>query len=342
MLTTSESRIIHHENILKFLEMSVKNNRIAHAYIFNGQDGIGKLMVAKRLASLFLCAEHINTRKATFNSICNNCVSCIQISKDISPDVIVIRKDDTKKNIPIDTVRDLTHGLSTKSFNERKIIIIDGANYLSEQAANAMLKTLEEPISPVIIILITSSINIIPKTIISRAQVINFYPVPSKKLFNYLVEIGVRRELALTLSRLAFGSPGKVLKYIKDDVLLSSYNQSISQLIDLTLADLKDCFEISAGLLPSKGISFNETVGTLEHLFDLWLLVLRDVILLQSNNNQAVVHVFMLDKLKKAASQFSVLEICKLMQKIMESKLDLRLNILPQLIFDNLLLSFKV
>jgi len=337
----NQDKIIHHATVLNFLEAAVKNNRLAHAYIFNGQEGIGKFMVAKRFASLLLCAKRVNAKATSFDSICHVCASCNQIAKDISPEVFVVKKDDAKKYISVDMARDLIQQLLTKSFDERfKIIIIDEAHNLNAGAANALLKTLEEPSIPVVMILVTSNINALPKTVISRTQVINFFPVPSDNIFRRLIELGIDRDRALILSRLAFGSPGKVLRYVTDSYLLNDYKGLITQLVDLVMAGLKDRFVIGATLLPHKAGSFNETGQALGRVLDSWLLVLRDVMLLQSNNNQAIVHVFVLDKLQTIASKFSIAHICKLMRKIEESKRDLKTNVLPQLIFENILVNF--
>ncbi|MBX4186657.1 MAG: DNA polymerase III subunit [Candidatus Doudnabacteria bacterium] len=145
-------KIQGHKNQIALLEKALKNGKLAHAYIFAGSDGVGKRLVAKKLA-----------------------YELLDIHGDFHPDLIEVTGEG---DIKIEQIRDLAYKLSLKPYQAKyKVAIIDAADTMSTQAANALLKTLEEPKDYTYIFLITSNPNRLPKTILSRSQKINFGPV---------------------------------------------------------------------------------------------------------------------------------------------------------------------
>jgi len=221
------------ERALEILMGCITRNRIAHAYLFTGEDGIGKKLAAINFAKTLNCENNRDalwatrketntkshyTSRVTHHEIdcCDECPSCIKIKKSIHPDVFLIAPED--RQIRVEAIRRLEESLYYKAFEGKwKIAIIDGAESLNQSAANAFLKTLEEPPDHSILILISSMPELIPSTIRSRCQRINFSPLPLKKMGELLERryteegSGINSEQAMLLSMLSGGRPGWAL-----------------------------------------------------------------------------------------------------------------------------------
>ncbi|MEE8328607.1 MAG: DNA polymerase III subunit delta' [Thermodesulfovibrionia bacterium] len=208
--------IVGQERALEILRRSIAKNRLAHAYLFTGEDGIGKKLTAINLAKMLNCAQ--NTASPTPHTIdcCDECPSCIKIDRKIHPDVHLISPDNGQ--IKIGTIRKLGDSLSYKAFEGKwKIAIIDNADTLNQSAANAFLKTLEEPPHKSLLFLISSMPELIPSTIRSRCQRINFLPLPHKEMDELLRHkyskegSKIHSKQAILISMLSGGRPGWAL-----------------------------------------------------------------------------------------------------------------------------------
>lgn len=234
--------IIGQEKALNILKGSIAKERLAHAYLFKGEDGVGKRLTAINFAKTLNCHKteiekirswedkNISTSQplnfATSRMIdseliaqidcCEECPSCLKINKSIHPDVFLIEPEEGQ--IKVDIIRNLTEALAYKPFEGRyKIAIIDNAETFNQSAANAFLKTLEEPPAQCVLILVSSMAELIPSTILSRCQRVNFSPLPLGKMRDVLKnEMSGRRESinderAALLGALSGGRPGWAL-----------------------------------------------------------------------------------------------------------------------------------
>ncbi len=209
--------IVGQERVLEILRGSITKNRIAHAYLFTGEDGIGKKLTAINFAKALNCVQ--NTGKKNLGSgidCCDKCSSCTKIDKAIHPDVFLVAPEDGQ--IKVGVIRRLGESLSYKAFEGKwKIAIIDEAESLNQSAANAFLKTLEEPPDRSLLVLISSMPELILATIRSRCQRINFLPLPLKKMgelleHKYSTEGSkIHSKQAMLLSLLSGGRPGWAL-----------------------------------------------------------------------------------------------------------------------------------
>lgn len=203
--------IIGQEQAIAILRGCLGRNRIAHAYLFAGEDGIGKKLTAINFAKTLNCQNNHETLWEKRNETkteshaalriihdeidcCDKCSSCIKINKRSHPDVFFITNTDGQ--IKVDMIRGLEESLSLKSFEGKwKIAIIDEAEKLNQSAANAFLKTLEEPPEQSLLILVSSMPDFILKTILSRCQQIKFSPLPLKKMSELLKDKTILNEL---------------------------------------------------------------------------------------------------------------------------------------------------
>ena len=166
--------ITGHEQPISLLQATLCNGRLAHAYLFYGETKVGKLMTAVRLAQALNCEQSSQTE--TYDS-CGRCRSCLQIAARTHPDYFVIEPDPkaATPQIKIEQVREIEQQLIYRPLvGERKICLIDNADRLTIGAANALLKTLEEPPGHSLFILITSRLHALPITIRSRCQALRF------------------------------------------------------------------------------------------------------------------------------------------------------------------------
>ncbi len=160
--------IIGHKKQIEFLRNSVLNDRIPQAFLFEGEEHLGKKKVAFEFIKAIFCDNKINSEKP-----CQNCQSCVLVEKNHHPDFIFISPQ--KKEIQIDQIRDLQSQLNLKPVLAKiKAIIINDAHCLHTVAQNCFLKTLEEPKTQTIFILVSSLPSVLLGTIQSRCEVIKF------------------------------------------------------------------------------------------------------------------------------------------------------------------------
>ena len=185
---------IGNPRVIEFLDSSLIHQKIAQTYIFVGPNDLGKSTVALAFA------RNLQGQPTGFNS-----------------DLHILEPAEDAKGISIEATRQFIKTLSLSSFaNSYKIGIIKEADKLSSEAKSALLKTLEEPKDQVIIILLVADQNNLPATILSRGQILYFYPVSAVVIYNYLIEnYGASRSLAKDLANLALGRPLIALRLLE-------------------------------------------------------------------------------------------------------------------------------
>jgi len=181
--------IVGQEHITRVLKNAIKENRIAHGYIFSGQRGVGKTTTAR------IFAKALNCEKGPKEEPCNKCDSCREITGGNSIDVMEI---DAASNRGIDQIRELRENIKyAPSSSKYKIYIIDEAHQITEPAWNALLKTLEEPPAHAIFIFATTSTQKIPSTILSRCQRFSFRPLSIKEISEQIEKIADKENIKI-------------------------------------------------------------------------------------------------------------------------------------------------
>src|SRR3989344_541148 len=167
------NNLIGQEITVRILQEAARQDRFSHAYLLSGPRGTGKTTSARLIAKIVNCEKRGNdTAFKSKGEPCNACDACIAIESSSALDVIEL---DAASNRGIDEIRDLKeHARVSPAVLRRKVFIIDEAHMLTKDAANALLKTLEEPPPHLIIILATTEPEKLPATIISRTQQFNF------------------------------------------------------------------------------------------------------------------------------------------------------------------------
>src|SRR5690606_30161493 len=175
--------------VLKMVENSLKKNRVAHAYLFEGSRGTGKKDVGFLLAKSLFCQQPNGYKP------CNMCTNCRRISSGNHPDVHIIEPDGLSiKKWQIQALQEEFSKTGVES--NRKIYLINHADKMTTNAANSLLKFLEEPTSQTVAILLTEQIHRILNTILSRCQVLSFQPLVPKVIQAQLVDEGISPTIA--------------------------------------------------------------------------------------------------------------------------------------------------
>lgn len=173
--------VVGQRHVTQTLQNAIEQNRIANAYLFSGPRGVGKTTVAR------LLAKALNCEKGPTTHPCNECSSCIDINESRSLDVLEI---DGASNRGIDEVRNLREGLRySPNPGKHRIYIIDEVHMLTNEAFNALLKTLEEPPKDVLFIFATTEPHKVPATILSRCQRFDFKRITNKEIIEQLEDI---------------------------------------------------------------------------------------------------------------------------------------------------------
>ncbi len=197
-----------HDLVVDELRKILAQGRFPHALLFVGPEGVGKKTFALKLAQSLLCERNPETALDP----CEVCPSCLQIKNGTHPDLLTVARPDEKHELPIKVIRDLCIDLGLKPMHgTRRVAIIDDADELNDEAANAFLKTLEEPPPGSVLILIGTSPEVQLDTIISRCRVVRFDPLPASELAAVLTEQSIVTDPseAARLAMLADGSVGR-------------------------------------------------------------------------------------------------------------------------------------
>ncbi|MFQ5989360.1 MAG: DNA polymerase III subunit delta' [Candidatus Methylomirabilales bacterium] len=187
---------------IALLRRGIETGRLPHALLFTGPKGVGRFLTAVTVAKALNCLG------GTPGDCCDRCLACIKITKGVHPDVHLVAPEGA--SLKIDQIRGLTQEATFKPYEgRRKVFILDLAETMTEQAQNALLKTLEEPPGAAVLVLIAPEASALLSTIASRCSQIRFGPLPEHAVAARLMEEGYEGEEAHFLASLARGSLGR-------------------------------------------------------------------------------------------------------------------------------------
>ena len=207
------AELVGHSKPLNALQVALANQRLHHAYLFVGPEGVGKRTVAMALSKAIHCSN-------SAGDFCGECIHCASIVDGNHPDVRIIEPLAGKKEIIIRQVRDLERDLHYRSFTgKRKIAVIDPAALMNASAQNALLKTLEEPPENSLIILVTMNAGALLPTLRSRCLHLSFAPLPRQQVAAFLQrQNGISAQAAEFLAAMSMGSIGAAVALDKDEL----------------------------------------------------------------------------------------------------------------------------
>lgn len=267
--------IIGQEIAKKLLNSAIEKEKLAHGYLFIGPANVGKFKMALELAKIVQCKDII------FGGEEEKKEKCQKIEKGFDPDVMVIdpfsggqaaEGEGEKKTISIKEIRELEHHLSLFPFQSKhKIAIINGADKFTEEAANAFLKTLEEPKGETLIILIAETKNLLPQTLISRTQIVRFYPARKEAVEKYLISQGADGSEAGKIALISGGKIGLAAELFRNKEKLLEYEEDIKSFEKFLSGSVNENFLDIDGLL--------ENEERINELLERWLEYSRGLLL---------------------------------------------------------------
>jgi len=319
--------LIGNEAAVAALHQSLVQHRLAHALLLVGPAGVGKTTLAFALAQALNCLGP--------EPPCGDCRQCRRIAARLHPDVTVLRAETGKREIGIDPVRDLQGMLILKPFEGRqRVAIIPEAERLTQPAANALLKTLEEPPDQVTLVLTTADDGPLLPTIRSRCQRIELRPVDHATLAATLADRGAETETATFLARYARGRPGLALTALTDPDALDTLQEAFSHLRFVLSSAVPERLESLDALAAGQGAQREVTAAVLEAWVEWW----RDLLFVQSGNAGGVVHPGELDAYHLAAGRSTRHQVRGAIGDLLEAARRLELNANPRLVLDVLAL----
>jgi len=330
-------QVVGQNKVVSLLQRSLEQGSLAHAYLFVGPAHVGKMTLALNLA------QALNCESAT--PPCGECAPCQKIASAKHADVQIIGltqnadSDETKPRaeIGIDQIRQMQHSSSLPPFEGKyKVYIIDGAEQLSIEAANCLLKTLEEPVGKVIFILLTTNDRLLPATVVSRCQRLELSPLTAGEVETALSSRwDIEPQKAKLLAKLCHGCLGWALSAAIDASLLQQRAEKIDRLLDITNTDYDERFDYAAQL----AAQFSQKRELVYEVLGLWLSWWRDLLLVKANCSDAVINVDLLATLVKMAQDYSLAQIKAVIGSIQAAGEQLRLNANPRLVLEVLMLS---
>jgi len=301
---------------LQILREYIKHSRFNGSYLFRGEEGIGKKLVAKTLA------KALNCENETQDS-CDSCASCLKIEKGQHPDVHCLDTE-ASDSIKIEYIRQLQKDINLKPYlGRKKVFIIDDAHNLTAEAANALLKILEEPPEDSLIILISAKPALLFKTIISRCKMLRFHPLQRAKLEEILGrDFHLANNTAHYLAYFCEGRLGCALK-LKDTDILKEKNRIID---GFTLAG-------RTGLENLPVENRNNVRGYL-NILATWF---RDIYFVKIGIPTAeLINLDRKDDLFKVMSRYTLFDLEQILNSLSDSLLYLEQNINTKLLLSNL------
>ncbi|HEX6510552.1 MAG TPA: DNA polymerase III subunit [Chloroflexota bacterium] len=315
-------QIIGHQKAVETLAGAVADNRLPHAVLITGPAEIGKTTLALELAKTLNCVGA--------DPPCGRCVHCRQISAGGHPDVSIVERPDGKDSILIGQVRTLRDAAALRPYQGRtKVYIIAGAEALTLQAADALLKTLEEPQPQVQIILTAVQADVLPATVVSRCRVMPLQPVEGQTLTAALVARGADEEEAERLARLARGSAGWALRALKQPKLAAQRSTMLERLCAMPDMGLDERLQLAESLTSDR-----KDRSAVRHHIELLLLLARDLLFVKGGLPPVAALDEQRDTLTRQAQRYDMREISAHLQAVRNAMIRIDANVDPRLVLE--------
>lgn len=321
--------IVGHEQIIKHLKTAVKLNKVSHAYIFSGEKGSGKKMLANTFAGMLQC-EGEEERP------CGACRSCKQAESGNHPDIIRITHE-KPNSIGIDDIREqLVGDVQIKPYRSKyKIYIIPDAEKLTVQAQNALLKTIEEPPAYAIILFLTTNASSFLPTILSRCVVLNMKPVPDEEVRRYLMEhVEVPDYQADIAVAFAQGNIGKAVKLATSEYFNEIKSAAFHLLKNASRMDISDITAVVK--------SVSEFKVDIQDYLDIMAVWYRDVLYFKATRDaDGIIFKDQIQPIREQTNNCSYEGVELILEALQKAKERLNANVNFDLTMELLFLTIK-
>lgn len=324
--------IVGHEHSIDILRRTLAAQQVRHAYLLSGPQHIGKALLAQRFAQTLLCTGGPDPRVSPQDP-CNTCLSCRKVLHSNHPDVHIIARPPDKQFILIEQIRTLQSDSSRHTLEGRRnVFIIKNAHEMNLQAANSLLKTLEEPELEVVLLLTVPDAGLLLPTILSRVQ-----QIPMQLLTTTQIKAALEQQWEVEpkeadlIAALAAGRMGWAIQAVEDDDVLSERKAQLELLTKLPSASRTQRFDIAQRVSAD-----GEKV---QNLLELWLLWWRDMVLAANTCLELTVNVDMRDQLKVQAAKVGTAESERMVRAILQTMELLEQNVNARVALEVLMLD---
>ncbi len=321
--------VIGYEDIIQYIKNAISEDQVSHAYILNGERGSGKKMLANLFARTLLCNN---------NQLepCNACQSCIQAESSNNPDIITVQHEKIG-SIGIDDIRSqVNNDILLKPYaNKYKVYIIPEADKMTEQAQNALLKTIEEPPAYAVILLLTENPDQLLSTIKSRCVMLKLRNIRNTLVKQYLVQQKhIPEYQAQICATFAQGNIGRALELATSEYFNEIKDSALTLLRQINDLDTSDVIATIKGINQYK-------IDILDYL-DIMIIWYRDILIYKATKNKdKVIFEDQLRVIEERATRSSYEGLETILQAIDKSKARIRANVNFDLVIELLLLTIK-
>jgi DNA polymerase-3 subunit delta' len=279
--------IVGHEWAVEHLDRAIQHGRVRHAYLFTGPDRIGKMTLARVFAAALNCTGD--------RPPCGQCRACTLIARDAHPDVTLVEAASMGSALRIEQVRELQQTLALRPYEARyRVAILRRFHEANPAAANALLKTLEEPSPDVVLILTANSADGLLPTIVSRCQLLNLRPLPVRTVRDALERgWGAPGDVAQTLAQLSGGRIGWAIRAVEDPAELEQRDLALDLLRQALHGSRRERFALVGQLALEKSVLLT--------LLDVWQGYWRDALLVASGSHAPVTNTDRAEELSHLA-----------------------------------------
>lgn len=322
--------IIGNEKIIKNLQSAIINNKISHAYILDGQKGMGKKFIASAFAKTLQCEKG-----GMFS--CDECISCKTFESGNNTDVIYV-KPSKSKSISVDDIREqIGKNIELKPYKNRyKIFIVEKADTMTVQAQNSLLKTIEEPPSYGIFLLLSDNYNNFLPTILSRCVIFKLKPLELKLVNDFILNnFNVSDEDANIAALYSQGNIGKAIEIISSDEFISMRSFVIETFTELESKDLIGVYD-TLNILEQ----YKENI---QDVLDIVSFMYRDILAIKNidNYDNFILQKDKLILLKNISENVSNRALYNRIDSVLDAKRQLKQNANFQMVMENMLLKLK-
>ncbi len=317
-------QVVGHEWALDLLSRQQEAGRVPQALLLTGPPNVGKSTLARFWAQRLNCQG--------MSQPCGQCASCRKIVSGNHPDVRILDSDD--QALKIDDIRNLQRELSlSPNEGQYRVVILCNFERATLSAANALLKTLEEPASQVVLVLTATDPGALLPTIVSRCQMLALRPVPYQTVIEALQAYWqAGPEQAELLAQLAAGRLGWAVRALADQELLARREQHLQELLDLLHAGRVERLAYAHQL--------GRDSAMLKEVLTLWLTIWRDLLLLQSGATQTkIMNLDWQERLQALARHSSLAQASDMVARLRTALINLERNVNPRLNMEVLLLK---
>lgn len=315
---------VGNERVRDFLQRAVAADRLAHALLFVGPEGVGKMAAAREFAAALLSTP----------------------TPEAHPDFFLLERERDRKtgklhgSIVIEQVQTLTGRLALGAFmGGWKVCVLDGADLLKDAAANALLKTLEEPRPKTVLILLAASEDDVMPTVRSRCQVLRFGRVPTALIAGALASRGTAPAKAELYARLADGRPGAAFTYAEEPASLDGMFAMRDAILGFAGSAVADRWAAIERFIPAK-LPFQESADRSRAFLDIAAEVLHDVLLVGNDRREGTVHVDVRDRLEALAATLGPAKAAAAAEAVAASRRLIDDNVNPRSVLERFALSF--